>query len=225
MAGTIDFYFDIASPFAYLAFYVLRTSPVFTDVQITYKPVLLSGILKACKNTPLLLVKNKAQWAPREHARWVQLFNIPMNTAWPPGYPPNSSQTQRALLAVERLAEPEKLAGCAAGLFHRHFAEARAVNKPEDWREVLERILGGEVAARVEEMSRTDEMQRLLRERTEAAVEGEGSFGLPWYVVTNVKGEKEAFFGFDHIGQVANHLGLRKPEAGSLGEGGWKAML
>ena len=25
-------------------------------------------------------------------------------------------------------------------------------------------------------------MQRLLRERTEAAVEGEGSFGLPWYV-------------------------------------------
>ena len=24
MAGTIDFYFDIASPFAYLAFYVLR---------------------------------------------------------------------------------------------------------------------------------------------------------------------------------------------------------
>ena len=75
-----------------------------------------------------------------------------MNTAWPPGYPPNSSQTQRALLAVERLAEPEKLAGCAAGLFHQHFAEAKAINKPEDWREVLERILGGEIAAKVEEM-------------------------------------------------------------------------
>ena len=42
---------------------------------------------------------------------------------------------------------------------------------------------------------------------------------------TNARGVKECFWGFDHIAQVADHLGLDRPVAGSPGEGGWKAML
>jgi 2-hydroxychromene-2-carboxylate isomerase len=35
-----------------------------------------------------------------------------------------------------------------------------------------------------------------------------GAFGLPWLVCTNTKGETEGFFGVDHLGQVADFLGL-----------------
>lgn len=38
--------------------------------------------------------------------------------------------------------------------------------------------------------------------------------------VTNSKGEKEGFWGFDHLGQVVEFLGLEKPK-----NGGWRAML
>ncbi len=41
---------------------------------------------------------------------------------------------------------------------------------------------------------------------------------------TNAQGEKECFWGFDHLAQVTNHLGLDRPAAVSS-EGGWRAML
>ncbi|KAL9128978.1 MAG: hypothetical protein Q9217_002453 [Psora testacea] len=51
-------YVDLVSPFAYLAFHVIRTSPVFKDVEATYVPVFLGGIMKACGNTPPMNIKS-----------------------------------------------------------------------------------------------------------------------------------------------------------------------
>lgn len=38
---------------------------------------------------------------------------------------------------------------------------------------------------------------------------------------TNGDGKKEAFWGFDHLGQLTHFLGLEKPQP----VGGWQAML
>jgi len=35
-----------------------------------------------------------------------------------------------------------------------------------------------------------------------------GAFGIPWYECENEKGEKECFWGFDHLGQVVRFLDL-----------------
>lgn len=63
------------------------------------------------------------------------------------------------------------------------------------------------------------EGKELLTKNTDQAL-ADGAFGLPWIVATNSKGETEGFWGVDHIGQVAAHLGLEKPKMG-----GWKAVL
>ena len=44
------------------------------------------------------------------------------------------------------------------------------------------------------------------------------------WIATNARGEREDFWGFDHIGQVIDHLGLER-QLGTRNEGGWKAML
>ena len=44
-------------------------------------------------------------------------------------------------------------------------------------------------------------------------------------IATDKEGKTECFWGFDHLGQVAAHLGLERPKGGSGEEGGWKAML
>ena len=54
---------------------------------------------------------------------------------------------------------------------------------------------------------------------------GEGAFGLPYFIAINGAGDKESFWGFDHLGMVVDHLGLEKPTAGSKDEGGWKNMM
>lgn len=56
----------------------------------------------------------------------------------------------------------------------------------------------------------------------------DGAFGLPWFVgesylaslypqarltvvtATNTQGQTEGFWGFDHLGQVIEHLGLER---------------
>jgi hypothetical protein len=37
---------------------------------------------------------------------------------------------------------------------------------------------------------------------------------------TNAEGKTEGYWGFDHLGQVVDHLDLKRPK-----DGGWKAML
>lgn len=63
------------------------------------------------------------------------------------------------------------------------------------------------------------EGKELLVKNTDRAL-ADGAFGVPWYVCTNSEEKTDTFWGVDHIGQVANHLGLER-----LKVGGWKAML
>lgn len=71
------------------------------------------------------------------------------------------------------------------------------------------------------EAAKTAGKQKLLV-NTDAAFAA-GAFGLPWMVCTNAAGETEGFWGVDHLGQVAQFLGM---DHRMLGQGkGWKALL
>jgi 2-hydroxychromene-2-carboxylate isomerase len=59
----------------------------------------------------------------------------------------------------------------------------------------------------------------LLAKNTDLAL-ANGAFGLPWFIATNEAGVTETFWGVDHLAQVTEHLGLRRPNSG-----GWKALL
>lgn len=73
--------------------------------------------------------------------------------------------------------------------------------------------------ARVSELAAGD-AKKILLENTDRAF-SDGAFGLPWFACENDRGEKEGFWGVDHLGAVLDFLGLEKP----AGRGGWKAML
>ncbi|KAL8867497.1 MAG: hypothetical protein Q9174_005627 [Haloplaca sp. 1 TL-2023] len=51
-------YVDIVSPFAYLAYYVIRHSPVFAQCSVDYVPVFLGGIIKDVGTTPPINIKS-----------------------------------------------------------------------------------------------------------------------------------------------------------------------
>jgi hypothetical protein len=38
----------------------------------------------------------------------------------------------------------------------------------------------------------------------------EGACGLPWFTAYNEQGERDDFWGFDHLGQVMTYLGIGK---------------
>lgn len=69
-----------------------------------------------------------------------------------------------------------------------------------------------------EQMSQA-EIKSLLTSKTDEAFKS-GAFGLPWFECTNSKGQTEGFWGIDHLGQVAEFLGLRRQE-----DKGFRALL
>lgn len=62
--------------------------------------------------------------------------------------------------------------------------------------------------------------KELLRSNTEKALES-GAFGLPWFQAIDRYGISETFWGFDHIGQVVDHLGFNM----LMSEAQWRLML
>jgi 2-hydroxychromene-2-carboxylate isomerase len=80
------------------------------------------------------------------------------------------------------------------------------------------------ISAESDWQSVTDEARGLLSANTERAMK-EGAFGLPWLVATNSADEKESFWGFDHLGQVVEFLGLERSSRGGQEESRWRVML
>ncbi|KAI9718330.1 MAG: hypothetical protein M1828_006732 [Chrysothrix sp. TS-e1954] len=248
-APKITFYVDIVSPFAYIAYYTLRHSPVFRPCEITYVPVFLGGVMKSTGNRPPLEIKNKDKWIEIERKRWASLFSIPIAESAPDGFPVLTLTTQRVLTAVTTQA-PGKLIPALDALFEGFWVKRNEdfVNKPEGIMKALSPILGKDLAEKVLAEANSDQAKKLLNQRSQEAVD-EGAFGLPYFVgayhlshscaslglflvtpsnwtlmaeyaATNREGQKECFWGFDHIGQVVMHLGLEREKLP-----GWKAML
>ncbi|TKA75522.1 hypothetical protein B0A49_02821 [Cryomyces minteri] len=222
----LTLYLDTVSPFAYMAFWVTRHSPVFKGCDTTYVPIFLGGVMKACGNTPPIKIKNKDKWIDIERLRWASSFRIPMAATVPDGFPPLTLSCQRALcallLAVPEAQAQEKLTAAFDALYHAFWVERRPIQTPEVLGEVLAKVLGEEVGGRVMQNANGAEAKALLAKHTDKAME-DGAFGLPWFVATNAAGKTEAFWGFDHLGQVIDHLGLQRPAGRD--EAGFRALL
>ncbi|KAG9954533.1 putative 2-hydroxychromene-2-carboxylate isomerase, partial [Aureobasidium melanogenum] len=84
----LTLFVDIVSPFAYMAFYVLQRSQAFKQVEITYIPIFLGGVMKACDNRPPITITNKAAYIESDRKRWSKYANIPMGKNMPKDFPP-----------------------------------------------------------------------------------------------------------------------------------------
>jgi len=218
MAPKITLYVDTVSPFAYIAYYILRNDPAFSKCEITYIPVFLGGIMKACGNTPPINIKNKDKWIAQERIRWAKIFNVPMNEKLPEDFPQLTLPNMRALCALTTITSSQKpLCDALDALFHAYWVEHRVTNKPDVLAEVLKEALGDDMTSKVLGMM-GKEGKQVLAANTEKAV-GDGAFGLPWFVC-EIEGKKEGFWGVDHMGVLAQALGLEQPKMR-----GWKALL
>ncbi|TVY47337.1 Glutathione S-transferase kappa [Lachnellula occidentalis] len=217
----LTLYVDTVSPFAYLAYYITRHDPAFSKCEVTYIPIFLGGVMKACGNTPPINIKNKDRWIGVERIRWARFFGIPMTEQMPDGFPPLTLSVMRALCALtvlESESGQEALVKCLDALFEAYWVRHERIVERDVLARVLGEVLGEERGRKVLEMA-GKEGKEVLGKNTDAAL-ADGAFGLPWFVATNSKGEKETYWGVDHLAQVADHLGLEKPKTG-----GWKALL
>ncbi|KAJ6151630.1 hypothetical protein N7470_007227 [Penicillium chermesinum] len=203
----ITVYLDLVSPFAYIAFHILRNSPTFAKCEIEYVPIFLGGLMQTCGNTPPIAVKNKDKWIDVERLRWAKYFSVPMADRVPDGFPLRTLQVQRALCALSQIS-PAQVAPAMEALFRSSWVDRNAkIVDPNTFGSIIGQVAGEEVAQQVVSLVGQAHVKSLLTSNTERAFK-DGAFGLPWFVCTNVNNKTEGFWGVDHIGQVADFLGL-----------------
>ncbi|OAL26615.1 hypothetical protein AYO20_10039 [Fonsecaea nubica] len=204
----LTLYFDLHSPYSYLAFYLIKNSPVFKPCDVTYTPVLLVAYIDAVGLKPPWSSPNKVKWLHTDVARWCREFDIPWNPGLPANYPfdVTTLKVQRALVACS-LECPNRYPDVLGAVYHAFWCEKKGVQLPDVHAPIITQVVGKDVAAKILNRSTTEEVKSLLKQNTKAAI-ASGSPGLPWIKAVNGEGQEEFFWGFDHLGQVIRFLGL-----------------
>ena len=194
----IEFYFDFASPTAYLSHKVLKQIVEKKNVEVKYIPVLLGGIFKATNNKPPMEqffgVKNKNEYQNLEMERFIKrhgLHNFKMN----PHFPVISLQIIRGAVAAEMDGYLEDYIDKV--LVHM-WEEPKKMDDPEVIKTAYDES-GFDSEKLMAQMQDPDVKAKLIS-NTEAAVE-RGVFGIPTFFI-----DDEMFFGKDTLWQIEEIL-------------------
>ncbi|MFW6052145.1 MAG: 2-hydroxychromene-2-carboxylate isomerase [Myxococcota bacterium] len=193
---TVEFYFDIGSPYSYLAATQMRGLAERTAADVQWKPFLLGGVFKAIGSGPPASLAPKARYMIADLGRWAGRYGVELH--FPSRFPLNTLKTQRALVAAERLGHAARVPDFALALYDAYWVHDRDVSDPSEIARIAEHA-GLDPAAIAEAMD-DQATKDLLRERTDEAVR-RGAFGAPTLFIGD-----EMFFGNDRLPFVEERL-------------------
>jgi 2-hydroxychromene-2-carboxylate isomerase len=190
MGGTVEFWFDFASTYSYLAALRVEEACQRADVALRHRPFLLGPIFQeqlGIKDSPFNVQPVRGRYMWRDLERLCEKYGLPWRK--PTVFPRHSVLAARVGLC----------AGGSAGavtraIFKANFADDRDISSPDVLREVL-----GEDAALVDR-AQTEEVKAQLRANTKEAQQL-GLFGAPDFVIRQGSGDPlaEIFFGHDRM--------------------------
>jgi 2-hydroxychromene-2-carboxylate isomerase len=96
---TIEYFFDVGSPTAYLAWTQLPKIAAETGAQIAWRPMLLGGVFKATGNASPVTVPAKGRWMNDDIARWARRYGVPF--AFNPHFPINTLSLMRGAAGLQ----------------------------------------------------------------------------------------------------------------------------
>ena len=110
----ITFYFDVISPYAYLAFEHLPVALMGNSYSVTYQPILFAGALNHHGQLGPAEIPPKRDWTYRQILWLARELSIPLQ--FPAAHPFNPLALQRFAVAVSKLGTPNRIT--VERLFH-----------------------------------------------------------------------------------------------------------
>lgn len=204
-APGLDFWFDYASPFAYLASTQIVRVAAAAGAELRWRPMLLGALFKAIgtPDVPLFAMPEaKRRYVTGELDRWARWWGVPLR--FPRRFPMRTVTALRlTLLAGERAP------ALIARLFAAAWVEDRDLADPAELRALAADV--GVDPARVDDAA-APAAKAALHDATAQAVDA-GVFGAPTTIVHGPDGPM-AFWGQDRLELVAAALRGWRPRAG-----------
>ena len=201
----IELFYDIVSPYSYLAFVALERYRPIWQMDLVLRPAFLGGVMKAVGNVPPASLPQRAPYLIKDILRLSRWFGTPP-LALPPSFPGNTLTAMRLLTAVQQL-HPEHLSSLTRALFELHWTEEQDVIEESAFLTAGKRAgIDDEVVRSLFAAASTQPNKDRLKQATDEAV-ARGAFGFPALFV-DIGGNDELYFGGDRLPLLAHDLGL-----------------
>jgi len=192
------FYFDVVSPYAYLASTRITEIAEKYGCELQSEPVLLAGILQTHGQKGPAEIPSKRSHLIKDILRCAAEMDVPL--VGPPTHPFNPLLALRSVLAVTENTERNKL---AAALLMAVWGLGKDVADPKVILDVIQGL--GMNGAEILERAQSDNVKMALRKNTEQAI-AKGVFGVPTFVI-----DEELFWGNDRLDFLSDYLSGSDP--------------
>jgi 2-hydroxychromene-2-carboxylate isomerase len=195
MKRTVEYFFDVGSPTAYLAWTQLPKIAAEAGATIVWRPMLLGGVFKATGNASPVAVPAKGRWMNDDIARWARRYGV--SFAFNPHFPINTLTLMRGATGMQ-MRRPADFARYLDVIERAMWEVPKNLGDPA----VLAAMLAaaGFDADEFVAMVGDPEVKARLVATTEEAV-ARGVFGAPTFFVGDAM-----FFGQDRLDFVREAL-------------------
>jgi 2-hydroxychromene-2-carboxylate isomerase len=193
---SIDFYFDIFSPFAYIASTQIDALGARYGRSVNWRPVLVGvTVLKVMGMKPLREYPLKGAYLARDALRLAKIWGVPFKPHALNGH--NSLNAMRGFAWLKE-TDPENAKRFAQAMFRRLWVDGQDITQAETCAQEA-RALGLDADALIRAIA-TREVKALLQAQVEHAI-AQGVFGVPFVIA-----DGEPFFGNDHFWMLERWL-------------------
>lgn len=183
---TVDFYFDLSSPYSYLAATQVPALVSRHHVEVRWKPIVLAAVFKAANNVMPAQSPPKAKYMFADLTRWAEKYGVPFVMS--SRFPMNTIKPERLIVAAEPSGRAPEL---ALELFRAMWAEDRDIASELEMRAAA--LSAGLDAAGLLAAIDTPAVKDALRANTDEAIARE-VFGAPTFAYKN-----ELYWGNDRM--------------------------
>ena len=198
--ANLTFFYDLSSPWTYLAFNNVQEVLADTKADISWRPFLVGGIFNAVNQSVYSARSNPSDPKVIHNFTWLhewaRLAGLPLDFPTV-HHPVKSVLPMRACCALED--DQSLLFGFTKAAFDAYFADGRDIDDPEVVADIANN-LGIDGDALIQKATNQDVKDR-LRANTEEAI-AKGAYGSPTMIVN----DGQLYFGNDQLPLVRQAL-------------------
>jgi 2-hydroxychromene-2-carboxylate isomerase len=195
MAAPIQFYYDFASPYGYMAATRIHALAAKHGRSVEWKPILLGVVFKVTGGVPLPTAPLKGDYSRRDMERSARLAKIPFKV--PSKFPIAGQSPARVIYSLEAEG-PARQQDVTLALYRAYMVEDQDISSPEVTADVAATV--GMDRQEVLDLIANPVMKEKLKTETEGAIQ-RGVCGSPYMIV-----DGEPFWGFDRLDHVDRWL-------------------
>lgn len=177
MQKTVEFIFDVGSPYSYLAYHHLPKIASARGAKVVWTPVLLGGIFQATGNRSPVETPAKGLHLRTDLLRWADAYGV--HYADNPHFPINTLTLMRGAIAMQMRGE-EALQSYLSAVFTAMFDQPQNLGDPAVLGQVLQ--TAGIAPRDLLEQTQSQAVKDQLKANTEQAIQ-RGVFGAPTFFV------------------------------------------